>query len=435
MGPLNNLSFNGLNNSQQQLVNNTLQQLDQNEYASNFFDFINEQNTPIQLGGDGLSADQAAGTFFNDDGSVNNIILGEGSFESSERFAGDLFNELYSGVSIPGSVNEGKGQVGDFITQQQEYGSFFGDGFAQELAQGNNDPKAKEAIANLDAFYGMPTGDVIKHPDGYGSLEQGSEASSGLQYLADNGFLPKEFAEEAQNIINEDLGVQSNSAESKPGEATSQYRQEADAARNQKQPANTDTTRQDRDADDARRREGLPVSGDTANQSQYRQEADQIRQNESDDASADRRRQELASGNKTQTTNNQNPTADANKTDTAKKPGAINFQDKSQWGPALDALKDKTKKVATDVKDKTGQDPKTLSTTKQAAKPSPTASKAGTPSPTASKAGTPSPTASKAGTPSPTASKAGTPSPTASKAGTPSPTASKAASPSPTAKK
>jgi hypothetical protein len=200
---LNNLIFSGLDNKTQNMVQRTVDYLDKNPFLARMFDFMNEQGTPIQLGGSGLNDGQAAGTFFNNDASVDRIILGSSSFSDPVRFAGDLFNEIYSGVAVPGASG---GDVGSFITQQQEFASFFGDGFAQEIAKGNNDPDAKEALANLDAFYGRATGDVIKDPDGYGSLPKGSAFSSALAWMGEKGFLPKSFVEEAQRMIDDILG-------------------------------------------------------------------------------------------------------------------------------------------------------------------------------------------------------------------------------------
>ena len=202
---LDNLRYTGLDSGKQQMVQSTINRLAENPFLGAMFEFVNQQGTPIQMGG-GTSEGQAAGTFFNNNGSVKNIALGQTSFGSPDRFAGDLFNEIYSAVAIPGNVNKGKGNIDSFITQQQEFASFFGDGFAQEIAKGNNDPTAKEALANLDQFYGRSTSDVIKDPDGYGSLPKGSALSSALAWMGEKGFLPKDFVKEAQSMIDKALG-------------------------------------------------------------------------------------------------------------------------------------------------------------------------------------------------------------------------------------
>jgi hypothetical protein len=210
-GIINNLQFSGVSAEQQKLVNNTLKTLDQDPFLAKQFDEFNKSGASFTVGNGGLQEGAAANTFFTDKGNVDSVQIGQSVLGSKEDFAAAAFNEIFSGNSVPGIVNSkgGLDQAGGFEnigTKQQEFGSFFGGGYAAEIAAGNKAPTAEDALKYYDNYYQEPTGDVVKNNPVYSDLKVGSNESSGLGFSADNKLLPKEFTEEAQKIINDTLG-------------------------------------------------------------------------------------------------------------------------------------------------------------------------------------------------------------------------------------
>jgi hypothetical protein len=191
------------------LFGSTVTDLSENPYFENQLNYYND-NIPFAISAGG-KLDSEAATYFNGDGTPADLRLSNTAIDTREEIAGGLGNEFLSLFTVPALVKQGI-PLKQALVKSQEYTSFGNDGFAQAIANGNSNPTVSQALGYLDKFYGKPVKDVINNSGSYSRLAAGSAEATGLKWMVDNKLLPKDFAENLQKKVTDDLGIKDPNA-------------------------------------------------------------------------------------------------------------------------------------------------------------------------------------------------------------------------------